>query len=65
MYWMIIFSCSLSIQVANCYIKQGLSIDPLGQPHLQNVQLFSILLWKDVGECCLTSDLFFSCFLGL
>lgn len=60
MYQVIVFSCSLSIQIANCYVKQGLSVDLLGQPHWQNVhQLFSGLLWKDVGECRLTSDLFF------
>lgn len=68
MYWVLVFSCSSSTQAANCYIAQGLSSDLLGQPRLQNVhQLFSILLWRDVSECCLTSDLFFffSCFTGL
>ena len=57
---MILLSHSVSIQVGSCYVTQRLSVDLLGQPLLRNVhQLFSMLLWKDVGECCLTSEVFF------
>lgn len=51
MHWVPVFSCSLSIRVANCYIKQGFSTDLLDH------QLFRI--WKDASERCLTSGLFF------